>query len=261
MANTFPRIAFAGDRDIALWILEYLLSKDVQPLALLVSDPQKASHAQNLMQMCSFLPSNRVLTGKMFREQEGIELLSSLNLDFIVGIHFPYIFPQEILSLPRYGVLNLHPAYLPYNRGWHTPSWALLEQTPVGATLHFMAVGVDTGDIIRQKQLPVSPGDTAHTLYQKLKQLELEVFQEAWPHIANQHYTRFSQDPRAGTTHKRQELFSPDIQCIQLDERVTAGDLIRRLRALTTSQWAEAAYYEVDGKRYRIQVVIQEDTI
>jgi methionyl-tRNA formyltransferase len=252
------RIGFAGDRDIAVWVLTYLLQQGTRPQVLLLSGPERASHGRELRDLCPFLPENLVWWGQQFREPAHLAQLQQLELDYLIGIHFPYIIPDEVLTSPRFGVLNLHPAYLPYNRGWHTPSWALLEQTPIGATLHFMTADVDMGDIIHRKQLIVSPGDTADTLYHRLKQLELELFQEAWPQLVNGTYQRLPQLPVEGSTHKRKELFTPEIQRIALDEQVTAGDLIRRLRALTTNQWPEAAYYEMDGKRFHIQVVIQE---
>jgi methionyl-tRNA formyltransferase len=254
------RIAFAGDRDIALKVLDYLLAQGIQPKALMLTASSRASHADELRARCAFLEDEYILWGSQFRQPEGQALLRSLNLDFVLGIHFPYIVPAEVLEIPRIGVLNLHPAFLPYNRGWHTPSWAILEDTPIGATLHFMDTGVDTGDIVHQKQLSISPGDTAHTLYRKLKLLEFEVFQEAWPQIVSGAYQRQVQDPSAGTTHRRQELFEPLIQKIDLAQSVEAGELLRRLRALTTNRIDEAAYYEVNGRRYRVQLVITEET-
>ncbi len=259
MKRSDLRIAFAGDRDISVWVLEFLLSKGVKPEALLVPAPERASHADRLKELCSFLPAERILTGKTFRMAEGLDLLSSLDLDYIIGIHFPYIVPQGVLDIPKIGVLNLHPAYLPFNRGWHTPSWAILEGTPIGATLHFMDAGVDTGDIIHQKEVVVSPADTAHTLYQKVKACEFETFCEAWPAIADGAYRRKSQDGLVGTEHKRSELFAREIQEISLDDTMSASQLIRRLRALTTNDLSEAVYFIEDGKRYRVQVRIVED--
>jgi methionyl-tRNA formyltransferase len=209
--------------------------------------------------MCSHLSASEILVGTQFRQPEGLRLLRNSALDYIIGIHFPYITPESVLSIPRRGVLNLHPAYLPYNRGWHTPSWALLDKTPIGATLHFMDGGVDTGDIVHRRALAPTPSDTANTLYQRLKQLEFEVFKEAWPQIVAETFKRLPQDPTSGTAHQRQDLFSPDVQQIMLDAQVEAGQLIRKLRALTTDRTSEAAYYEVDGRRYRIQVTISEE--
>lgn len=253
------RFGFAGDRDIGVWVLEFMLSQRVRPHVLFVPEESKASHANELTTLCSFLAPDRILKGKQFRGPEGITLLRKLDLDFIIGVHFPYIISDTVLPLPRCGFLNLHPAYLPYNRGWHTVSWVILEGTPVGATLHVMDAGIDTGDIIHQKGLEISPGDTAHTLYQRLKKLELDVFKEAWPKLVTRSYQRRPQDPAKGTMHKRNELFSELIQRIDLDKSTVAGDLIRRLRALTTNDIKEAAYYEIQGKRYRIQVLIQEE--
>lgn len=257
-AGNRPRFAYAADRDIGVWVLDYLLERGDLPLALLVSEPGRASHADELVARCAPL-GIPVLRGREFREPEGLRTLRELELDLVVGIHFPYLVPEEVLGAPRVGVLNLHPAYLPFNRGWHTPSWAILEGTPVGATLHFMDAGVDSGDVVHQRELAVSPADTANSLYARLKRLELEVFREAWPALAAGTYTRTPQDPAAGTAHKRSELFSDEVRRIDLDRETTAGDLLRRLRALTTSSVDEAAYFEHGGRRFRVQVDIQEE--
>lgn len=253
------RIAFAGDRDIAVSVLKFMLSQEVQPLALLVPETIRASHADELVALCPFLPKERVLWGHQFRETDEIVLLRGLRLDYVIGVHFPYIIPEAVLSVPRVGFLNLHPAYLPYNRGWHTASWALLEGTPIGATLHFMNDGVDMGDIVHQEQLDVSAGDTAHTLYKRLKGLELKVFKEAWPQLMANSYRRRPQVPNQATAHKRQDLLTPKVQQIDLEETVKAGELLCRLRALTTNNIREASFYEVKGKRFRVQVHICEE--
>lgn len=252
------RIAFAGDRDIAVWCLEHILSQQVKPLALLISGKGKASHDEELVSLCPFLERDKIIRGTQFRKPEGLALLKALDLDYIVGIHFPYIVPTEALNIPRHGVINLHPAFLPFNRGWHTPSWAILEDTPIGATLHFMDDDVDTGDIIHQKRLSVSPGATANSLYRELKQLEFEVFKEAWPQVAAKNYGRRPQSPAEGTVHKRADLFREEIQRIDLDQSMPAGKLLQQLRGLTTNDINEAAYFEVEGKRYHIQVQIKE---
>lgn len=250
------RIAFAGDRDIAVWVLDFILSQGCQPLALLVPDLKHASHAEQLITRCSFLDPDNILTGRSFREPRGVELLRELELDYVIGIHFPLIIPGSVLTTPRHGVLNLHPAYLPYNRGWHTPTWAIMDGTPIGATLHFMDAGVDTGDIVHQKKLTVSPGDTANTLYARLKQLEFEVFKEAWPLIVTGDFIRQPQSSIDGTAHKRCDLFAQAIQQIDLEQEMKVGDLLQRLRALSTNQTSEAAYFEAEGVRYRVQVNI-----
>ena len=253
------RIAFAGDRDISVWVLKFILEQGITPQALLVSDVKHATHADELVTLCNHLPDPLIMRGSAFRNPKNLIALKAQSLDYIIGIHFPYIVPETVLSIPKFGVLNLHPAYLPFNRGWHTPSWAILEETPVGATLHFMNSEIDKGDIVLQRQLDISPGDTANSLYQRIKLLEFEVFKKAWPHIIGNTYQRLKQSSSVGTSHLREDLLKEKIQRINLAESIEAGKLIKKLRALTTNQINEAAYYEVEGRRFRIQLIISED--
>ena len=258
---TSLRIAFAGDRDISVQVLKFLLEEGIQPLALMISHPSRATHDAELRKLCDYLPEEYVFVGKEFRLPSSIEEIKNLNLDYIISIHFPYIVPKDILSIPKIGVLNLHPAYLPYNRGWHTPSWAILENTPIGATLHFMDEGIDTGDIIYQREIEILPNDTADTLYRRLKQLEFNVFREAWPLIVEGSYSRHRQNSGVGTSHQRNDLFRPEIQFIDLNKNVKAEELLKKLRALTTNRIDEAAYFEVNGRRYRVQIRIVEEKV
>jgi len=253
------RLAFAGDRQPAVDCLSILLDAGVKPEALMISGPERATHGEILREM-SGLPSDRVLVGRQFREPAGIELLTSLNLDYILGVHFPYIVPDTVLEIPRIGVLNLHPALLPHNRGWHTPSWAILDETPIGATLHFMDSGLDTGDIVAQAEIEIRPEDTAHTLYGRLLELEVEFFRTAWPLLASGSPPRQTQSPDEGSNHKRADLASDSIRRLDLEASVPVRETLRTLRALTTNDVEEAAYFEVDGRRYRVQVTITPES-
>jgi len=247
-----PRIVYAGDREIAAQVLGFIMGQGIKPLVLIVPDETKSSHAHELVLSCNHLDDSQILRGDQFRTENGINLLRQLRPDYIICIHFPYIVPKEVLEIPKHGVINLHPAYLPYNRGWHTPSWAIWDETPYGATLHFMDEGVDTGDIVHQKQIDVLADDTADTLYQRVKELELEVFKEAFPSIISGSYTRKPQSLKEGTTHRRADIAS--IQCVYPNTLIKAGDLIRLLRALTTSDIKESASFEANGNLYWMQI-------
>ncbi len=252
------RIVFAGDRDIAVKVLKFIIDEGVRPLALLIPDEKKATHAQELITLCSHLDKEKILEGEKFKTKAGKNLLKNLNLDYIISIHFPYIYPKEIIEIPKHGIINLHPAYLPYNRGWHTPTWAIWEETPFGASLHFVNEKIDAGDIIHQKLLEIFPHDTADTLYKRVKDLELETFKEAWPLLVSFTYTRKPQPVTEGTFHKKEDI--KKLQFIDLEQQVKAGDLVRRIRALTTNNIKEAAFFILNGKKYRVQIrIIPED--
>ncbi|MDQ3982841.1 MAG: hypothetical protein M3271_09215 [Actinomycetota bacterium] len=254
-----PRIAYAlGDRDLSVRVLAFLLDEQVLPEALLIPS-RDGEHLLSSIRACGHLGDDRILEGKSYASDAGLDLLRSLDLDYVVCVRFPYIVPRSVLEIPRVGVTNLHPALLPANRGWHTPTWAILDRTPYGGTLHFMTEGLDEGEIIHQKKLEVLPSDTADSLYRRVQGLELEVFREAWPWLASGSPPRRKQDDAAATFHRSKDLFMPEVQRIDLDEAVRAGDLIDKLRALTTNRLDEAAYFEVDGERYRVRVQIDRE--
>jgi methionyl-tRNA formyltransferase len=260
MAEDRLKIAFAGDRDVAVEALAVLLGMGDRPAALLLSDQDRASHDTALVSLCETAGiSPPVIRGRQLADPRAIELLRRLELDFIVCVHFPYLLRRPVLDAAKSGVLNLHPSYLPYNRGWHTPTWAILEGTPAGASLHYMDESLDTGAIVCQLPCDVDPAETAHTLYQKLKALEVEVFREGWTRIRRGLRQGIPQAPAAGSSHRRQALFDPAVQRIDLESTAQAGDLLRRLRALTTSRLDEAAYFDSGGRRFRVQVTIVPD--
>lgn len=248
------KFGFAGDRKISVDILDFLINQGFHPDCLFVSDPGRATHADQLVSLCHFLERNRIFLGSEINDCTHNSILHSLDLDYIFCIHFPYIIPQSILSIPRQGVLNLHPAYLPFNRGWNTPTWAIYDNTPYGASLHFMDISLDTGDIIHQKQLIINPEDTADSLYQRVLSLEFRLFQEAWPSILNHTFSRTPQKIAKGTMHKKGDI--SNIQLINLDKPTTARKVINQIRSLITNRDDEAAYFEEMGKRYQIKISI-----
>jgi methionyl-tRNA formyltransferase len=80
--------------------------------------------------------------------------------------------------------INLHIGYLPYNRGADPTLWSVLEDTPGGVTIHYIDPGVDTGDVIAQREVTFDDEDTLKTAYDKLQHHLLDLFEQTWPAIA-----------------------------------------------------------------------------
>lgn len=233
--------------------LELLKDAGLEPSVLIVASGKNADFAGEMKEK---LPGVPLLEGAEFRSPAGVNFLSSMNVDYFISVHFPYIIPAEVLRIPRVGALNLHPAFLPYNRGWHTPSWAIIDGTPYGATLHWVDEGIDTGELAMQKQIEVLASDTANSLYQRALAAEVELFKEAIPHLLNDSLPRVAQTG-SGTSHVKGDL--KELQRLNLSEKTETESLVRRLRALTTNDVAEAAFFEINGKRYRIRIDISEE--
>lgn len=242
-----PKLAYAANRLIGLRGLELLLEAGWQPEILMLPGADRAEFANEMKEL---VPGAEVMEGRAFRET-GVDVLASSELDYILSVHFPYIIPPAVLKIPRTGTLNLHPAYLPFNRGSNTPTWAIVDGNPYGATLHWVDEGLDTGEVALQKGLDVRPDDTAHSLYQRVLQLELELLHEALPLLFSRTLPRVPQAGR-GSCHLKEELRT--MQRLELTEFRQVGDVLKFLRALTTKDWDEAAYFEIDGNTYSVRV-------
>ena len=248
------RYAFAGDRKLSCDLLKFIIDKGYKPEALFVSGNKSASHSKELIEISS-LSKDKIFVGSEFKLETTVSFLKALELDYIFGIHFPYIIPKTLLEIPKVGFLNLHPAYLPYNKGWHTPSWAIIDKTPYGATLHFMEESLDEGDIINQKQISIASTDTANSLYKKVLALEKEVFIEAFDSLLSLNPPRMKQECK-GTSHIKKDL--KEFREIVTSETVEPLALIDKLRGLTTNDKNEAAYFFRNGKKIGVQIELFE---
>ncbi|MFC1531362.1 methionyl-tRNA formyltransferase [Gemmatimonadota bacterium] len=253
-------IIFAGDRQIAVRVLNFVVERGFRPAALCLSAGDRASHAEELRTTCDWLPPERVFRGGSLRSHEAEQVFRRADPDLFISVHFPYLVPDSLLRLPRRGCVNLHPALLPYNRGWHTPSWAILDGTPYGATLHMMESEVDAGDIVYQEEIEILPEDTAHTLYTRVQDLEFDVFCKAWPLLLENPIPATPQDLEKGTVHDRTALVKSGLQVISLDREWDPNQLLDRLRALTTNRLSEAAFFTLNGCRYRVQLSVTRET-
>jgi methionyl-tRNA formyltransferase len=250
---------FAGDRSVAVSALRALIDLGDPPLVLCVSDRPSATHAGELGQVFNDAGGRHVLHGSELRSPDTLAWLDSLDLDLALSVHYPELVRTAALAVPRRGWLNLHPAYLPFNRGWHTPSWAILEGTPAGATLHQMVESVDAGPIVARREVVVSRGDTAHTLYQRILAVEVDLLLDLWPQVRGQaNWPLIDNDPAEGTLHRSSELISDAVKLLDLDAPTTARAVIDHLRALTTDRWSEAAEFEVGNRRFRARIELRE---
>lgn len=224
------KLVYFGNNYVGLEVLRWLVQQGVQPAALVVH-PEGAQRCAAEMIEVSQLPAARVFDGSRLREASVLEQLAQIGPTLGLSVFFGYIMKPPLIRLFPDGVLNLHPSYLPYNRGAHPNVWSIVEGTPAGATLHYIDEGVDTGDIVAQRQVEVALSDTAKSLYHKLEQTCIELFQDAWSAIEEGRAPRVTQTEEAGTTHRVRDLATLDR--LDLERQYTGKELIDILRART----------------------------
>jgi methionyl-tRNA formyltransferase len=137
---------------------------------------------------------------KRVREPEFIETLRTLGPEAIVVAAYGQILPQAILTLPKYGCINIHASLLPRYRGAAPIIWAIVRgETETGNTIMQMDEGMDTGAILLQERIPIDPNDTAGTLTEKLSLQGAKLITTALPLIASGKLTPTAQDNSRAT--------------------------------------------------------------
>ena len=200
------------------------------------------------------LPENRIWVGHQVREPNVLATISKLQPEMGISASFAYLLKPEMIDIFPRGCINLHAAMLPYNGGWHTNVWPILDGTPAGATIHYIDAGVDSGDLIVQRETPVEPTDTGGSLHEKITRDLIELFKENWSSIREGKNSRIQQDRSKATTHRKSEI--GEISRIDLDRIYRTRELVDLLRARTYLPYPSAYYVEDDKRSYvRIELL------
>jgi len=183
---------------------------------------------------------DRIKTNDAFRAQ-----LAALKPDAIIVVGYGRIIPQWMLDLPPLGNINLHASLLPKYRGAAPIQWAIANgETLTGVTTMRIDAGLDTGDILLQKELPIAPDDTAETLAPPLAAIGADLIVETL------------QGLQSGTLHPRkqddsQSSLAPILKKEDglIDFSRTATEILNRLRGF--QPWP-GAYTKFRGKNMQI---------
>jgi methionyl-tRNA formyltransferase len=145
--------AVAGHSDIRAVIQA---GPDLKPLRF-IADPRDYFAGQSIP----------FLTHADLRDVKFNSLLQ--EADIAISIGYGRILPKSVFTAPPFGTINLHPAYLPNYRGKHPDIYAIMNgDAEVGITLHYIDAGVDTGEIISQRKIPIGESDSIVTMSDKL---------------------------------------------------------------------------------------------
>lgn len=125
------------------------------------------------------------IKGKVIKDTEGLlRALAEEDTDLVVLAGYMKVLEPPVIDAYRGRIINIHPSLIPkycgkgfYGKRVHQ---AVLDggETVSGATVHFVDEGVDTGEIILQREVPVEPGDTAETLAARVLKTEHVILAE-----------------------------------------------------------------------------------
>jgi methionyl-tRNA formyltransferase len=128
------------------------------------------------------------------------ELIINNNINLIISYRYKFIIKKNIIDL-NIRIINLHISYLPWNRGADPNLWSIIDNTKKGITIHYIDAGIDTGDIIYQREINFKDDDTLESSYNKLNDIIQDTFIDRFNDILNNTCSRVKQDKNAGSFH------------------------------------------------------------
>ncbi|HKX19151.1 MAG TPA: methionyl-tRNA formyltransferase [bacterium] len=141
-----------------------------------------------------------VLQPVSLRDPELLARLRALAPDVGVLVAYGRIVPPDMLGLPRYGIVNVHPSLLPRYRGAAPVARAIAAgDTKTGVTILYLSEELDAGDVILQKTVPIASADTTRTLTARLGEEGAALLAEALGLIEAGRAPRVAQDPSQAT--------------------------------------------------------------
>jgi methionyl-tRNA formyltransferase len=175
-----------------------------------------------------------------------IEWISSLKPEVIFCFGWSSLIKEQLIGLPPKGIIGYHPTLLPKNRGRHPLIWALalgLEKT--GSTFFKMDGGADSGPIVHQVEVPISPEDTAKSLYKKMMSTAQKQLKSWVPLMQRDEHDLLEQEhTKANYWRKRGKKDG------EIDFRMNSDSIINLVRALTKPYVGAHAIYE--DKEFKI---------
>jgi methionyl-tRNA formyltransferase len=247
------RIVFIGTPEFAATVLGHLLRSPHKVLAV-VTQPDKAAGrghrvAVPPVKQLALEQQIPVLQLETFRSNEVVETLASFEPELIIVAAFSLILPPKVLSLPKFGCLNVHPSLLPRHRGPSPVAGAILHGDELtGATIMLMDAGLDTGPILAQEKVGVSFMDTTGSLSSRLADVGARLLLETMPRWLAGELKAQPQDESQATYS---ELISS--KDAEIDWRLSAVELWRRVRAYNP---CPSCHTWCQGKRIRIHRAI-----
>jgi len=193
------RIVFIGTGGIGVPSLRGLLRAAEHQLVGAVTQPDKPVGREQRMKappIKTELAGDRVpiFQPARIRHEDVVAQLRALAPDVIVVMAYGQILPKSVLEIPAIACLNLHASLLPRYRGAAPIQAAIVAgEAETGITVIYMDEGLDTGDMLLQTKLAISPNETGGSLHDRLAQLAPEVLLRALDLLASQRAPRIPQ--------------------------------------------------------------------
>jgi len=243
------RIVFIGTGEIGVPTLRALQNSEHQLVGIVTQPDKPVGRDQTITPppVKAALSESRMslLQPARIKDPESIEEIRLLEPDIIVVMAYGQILSRAVLEIPKIACLNLHASLLPRWRGAAPIQAAIAAGDPAtGITVMFMDEGLDTGDLLLQRKIDISPSETGATLHDRLAQIAPEALLESLRLLAVGNAPRIPQD-------KPLASYAPKLnrEAGRLNWNETAETIERKIRAY--NPWP-GAFTEFAGRNLKI---------
>lgn len=243
------RVVFMGTPDFAVPALEQLISSEHRVAAVYAQPDRPAGRGR----ATSAPPVKRVAADKRidvrqirsFKEAGAVESLAEIEPDAIVVAAYGLILPPEVLGIPPFGCINIHPSLLPRHRGpTPIPAAILAGDDRTGVSIMLLDQGVDSGPVLAQRKVEIAPQDTTGTLTEKLSRIGADLLMQTLPRWLSR-----SIDPQPQREEDATYTSLISKADGEIDWKLPAYRIWRRVRAY--NPWP-GCYTAWKGKRLRV---------
>lgn len=249
------KIIFIGAVESSYVFLEALLEKQIKiEKVFTIFDNNYNSDYRDLRPLCQKY-NVEVVGIKNINDEENIKIIKEINPDFIFVIGISQLIKKEIINIPKFGCIGLHPSLLPKNRGRAVLPWTILnEEKETGLTLFKIDEGADSGDILVQEKIKISEREDSNTLYQKILLAIKKVIEENIENIPTQEITYKKQLEEEATYCAIRTMEDGEI-----DWNKSAKDIDKLIRATTKPYPGAYTYHKGEKLIIWTSEIVEKD--
>tara|TARA_Y100001970_G_scaffold2704_1_gene3180 strand:+ start:31924 stop:32850 length:927 start_codon:yes stop_codon:yes gene_type:complete len=173
-------------RTVGYECVKYLNDNSIEQLVVIPSDDLGKDHIFKSVKKIVLKRKIPFIQIDSMNDSIVYNKLNDFKANASFSCYFPKIIPKEILSIFKFGSLNLHGALLPEYMGTFSGVWSIINDEKIsGSTLHYMESKVDTGNIVERKTVYIDNNDTGQTLYNKVSLKSIDLFKKYCLLLAN----------------------------------------------------------------------------
>ena len=247
------KIVFFGTPEFAVASLDALVSNGYNIKAVVTMPDKVAGRGHKLIQsdvkkyaVEKGLP---LLQPEKLKSPEFVDALREIDADLFIVIAFRML-PEVVWSMPRLGTFNLHGSLLPKYRGAAPINRAIMNgETETGITTFFLKHEIDTGDMIEQRRIEITPEDNAGTIHDRLMEIGAECVVHTVESIIDG--TLKTEPQPEGEFIPAPKIFKEDCK---IDWNKSATEIFNHIRGLSPYPAAWCKMMDINGKEIDVKI-------